>query len=37
MVEGAGGQGGSGQEGRHQNAFFYPDEGMVVLSDPGWI
>ena len=24
-------KGGRGQEGRHQNAFFYADDGMVVL------
>ena len=37
MIEGAGGQGRRGQEVRHQNAFFYADDGMIALSDPGWI
>ena len=26
-----------GQEGRHQAALFYADNGMVASSDPGWI
>ena len=33
MVEGAGERGKCGQEGRHQNALFYADNGMVALSD----
>ena len=37
MVESAGGQGGRRREGRHQNALFYMDDGMVALSDPGWL
>ena len=37
MVEGADNQGGSGQEGRHQNSLFYADEGMVASSDTSWI
>ena len=37
MVEGAGGQGGPGQEGRHQNALLYVDDGMVVFSDLGYL
>ena len=37
MSEGAGEQGVHGQEGRHQNALLYSDDGMVELSDPGWI
>ena len=30
-------RGGRGQEGRHQNALFYADDGMVALSDPRWL
>ena len=26
-----------GQEGRHQAALFYVDDGMVVSSDPQWL
>ena len=26
-----------GQEGRHQAALFYSDDGMVILSDPRWL
>ena len=26
-----------GQEGRHQNALFYADNGMVASSDPRWL
>ena len=37
MVEGAGERGECGKEGRHQNALFYTEDGMVVLSDPQWI
>ena len=35
MVEGSGGQSRSNQEGRHQNALLYADDGMLALSDPG--
>ena len=34
MVEGAEDQGERGQEGRHQAALFYTDNGMVALSYP---
>ena len=37
MVEGAEERGRSGQEGRHQNALLYADDGTVVLSDPRWL
>ena len=37
MVERTAKQGGCGQEGRHQNALFYADGGMMVSSDPGWM
>ena len=30
MVESVEERGGNGQEGRHQNAFFYTDNGMVA-------
>ena len=33
MVEGAEERGERGQEGRHQNALFYADDGMVASSD----
>ena len=26
-----------GQEGRHQSAVLYADDGMVVLSEPAWL
>ena len=26
-----------GQEGRHQAALFYANDGMVASSDPGWL
>ena len=26
-----------GNEGRHQDALFYADNGMLVLSDPHWL
>ena len=26
-----------GKEGRHQAVLFYADNGMVALSDPGWL
>ena len=34
MVESKGEQGGIRQEGRHQNALFYADDGTVAWSDP---
>ena len=34
MVEGAEKRGERGQEGRHTNALFYADDGMVALLDP---
>ena len=37
VVEGAGERGERGQKGRHQNALFYTDDGMVASSDPRWI
>ena len=37
MVEGAEDQGESGQEGRHQAALFYADNGMVAFSEPCWL
>ena len=37
MVEGMEERGESGQEGRHQNAFFYADNGMVASADPQWL
>ena len=37
MVESVGGQGGRGQECRHQTAFFYLDDNIMALSDPGWM
>ena len=30
-------RGEKGNEGRHQAALFYADDGMVALSDPRWI
>ena len=33
-VEGAEERGERGKEGRHQNALFYTDDGMVASSDP---
>ena len=36
MVVGAEERGERGQEGRHQNSFFYSDDGMVALLDPQW-
>ena len=35
MVESAGGQGGRGREGRHQNSLLYTDYIMISSSDPG--
>ena len=29
--------GGPGQEGRHQAALFYADDGMVISLDPAWL
>ena len=37
MGEGTGGQVRCGQEGIHQNSFFYADDGMVAFLDPGWL
>ena len=37
MVEGAEERSDHGKEGRHQNALFYADDGMVALSDPQWL
>ena len=37
VVEGAEEQGRHVQEGRHQNALFYADDGMVAFSDPRWL
>ena len=37
MVESADKQSGRGQEGRHQNALFYVNGGMVAWSDPRWL
>ena len=37
MVEGAEERGKCGQEGRHHNARFYTDYGIVALSDPQWL
>ena len=34
MVEGAEERGERGQEGRHHNALFYADDGIVASSDP---
>ena len=36
-VEGAEERGEHGQEGRHQNALFYKDDGVVAFSDPRWL
>ena len=30
-------QGERGNEGRHQDALFYVDDGMVASSDPHWL
>ena len=37
MVEGAEERGKRGQEGRHHNALFYADDGMVASSDLQWL
>ena len=37
VMEEAEARGETGQEGRHQAALFYAEEGMVVLSDPAWL
>ena len=37
MVERAGGQDRCGREGRHKNALFYADDGMLASSDPRWL
>ena len=36
MVEGSEERGERGQEGMHQNALFYADDGMVASSVPQW-
>ena len=36
-VEEADTRGERGQEGRHQAALFYADDGMVASSDPRWL
>ena len=30
-------QGRRGREGRHKNTLFYADNGMIALSDQGWM
>ena len=37
VIAGAEEQGERGQEGRHQAALFYADDGMVASSDPRWL
>ena len=37
MLEGAEERGKCGQEGRHHNALFYADDGMVALLEPQWL
>ena len=37
IMESAEERGGSRQKGRHKNALFYVDDGMVVSLDPRWI
>ena len=37
VVERAGGQEGSGQEGQRQISLFYVDDGIVASSYPGWL
>ena len=37
MVEGSEERGKRVKEGRHQNALFYTDDGMVAFSDPRWL
>ena len=37
MLESAEEQGKHVQEGRHQAALFYADNGMVASSDPRWL
>ena len=37
IMEDAEARGGTGQEGRHQAALFYADDGMVISSDPAWL
>ena len=37
IMEDAEAQGETGQEGRHQAALFYADDGMVVSLDPAWL
>ena len=37
VIAGAEERGECGQEGRHQSALFYADNGMVALSGPCWL
>ena len=37
VVEEAEARGDTGQEGRHQAALFYADNGMSASSDPAWL
>ena len=37
MAEGAEERGGRRQEGKHQNALFYADNGMVASSESRWL
>ena len=37
IVEEAEARGEIGQEGRHQAALFYADDGMVTSPDPVWL
>ena len=37
ILEEAEARGELGQDGRHQAALFYADDGMVTLSDPAWL
>ena len=37
MIDIKGGQGRLGREGRHQHSLFYANDGMIALSDPGWL
>ena len=37
VVEGVEERGKRGQEGRHQAALFYTDDGIVASSDPRWL
>ena len=37
FMEEAEARGETGQEGQHQDALFYANDGMVVSSDPAWL